>query len=127
MDAAGNRSHVWTFSAALDEVPRPNYPFACSCTNSADSTQVLIPAFVGEDYFCETGSKSYFRYNHYYVDDPLWDGQGCGSKSTCCNRGDYFCKTFDFNTTDDIELRLCGNEHRTNEDTPITLVELYIQ
>ena len=127
MDAAGNRSHVWTFSAALDELARPNYPFACSCTNSDDTTHVSIPPFVGEDYYCDTGSQNHFRYHHYYVDDPLWDGQGCGPKSTCCNRGGYFCKTFDLDTTDDIELRLCGNEARTNEDTPITLVELYTQ
>ena len=30
-------------------------------------------------------------------------------------------------STDDIEVRICGNEGTDNEDTPIELMEIYIQ
>ena len=127
VNSTGGRSHVWTFSAALDELARPDYAFACPCTNTDATTKFLIPDFVGEDYFCETGSIEGFQYDRYYTEDPLWDGEGCGPKSTCCNHGNYFCKTFETAVTDNIELRLCGNEVRSNEDSPISLLELYVQ
>ena len=126
VSAAGNRSHVWTFAAALDE-QHPNMIHVCPCTHNKTTTPSTIPAFVGEDYFCETGTVDRFRYGHFYVDDPLWDGDGCGPTSTCCSRGNYFCKTFDDAVNDKIELRLCGDELRSNEDSPVTLLELYIQ
>ncbi|XP_019849359.1 PREDICTED: uncharacterized protein LOC109580527 [Amphimedon queenslandica] len=58
--------------------------------------------------------------------DPLWDGKGCGEVSTCCDKGEWFCKDVP-KTSSDIELRLCGNEPRENEDTPIEQIELYVQ
>ena len=40
------------------------------------------PAFVGNDYFCESGCPGHFQRNLY--PDPLWDGEGCGSLETVC-------------------------------------------
>ena len=64
--------------------------------------------------------------------DPLWDGQGCGS-SSCCELSyppgvtpPWFCKQLPQTTTDDIEVRLCGDEGTADEDTPVELIELYI-
>ena len=99
----------------------------CPCTHNKTATPSTVPAFIGEDYFCETGTVNRFGYGNFYVDDPLWDGDGCGPTSTCCSRGNYFCKTFDDPVSDDIELRLCGDESRSNEDSPVTQLELYIQ
>ena len=41
----------------------------------------LIPSFVGNDYFCETGAPQGEILSGgtpiaFYADDPLWDGQG---------------------------------------------------
>ena len=36
-------------------------------------------------------------------------------------------KTFDDVVSDNIELRLCGDESHSTKDCPVTLVELYIQ
>ena len=127
VNAAGNRSHVWTFAAALDEEYRPNGRHACPCTHNEAATPLTVPPFIGEDYFCESGTISEFEYGRFYVEDSLWDGNGCGPTSTCCSRGNYFCKTFDDAVSDNIELRLCGDESRSNEDCPVTVVELYIQ
>ena len=47
------RPQQWTFASALDEVgshPESN----CSCTN-INFSNLATPAFVGNDYFCDTG------------------------------------------------------------------------
>jgi hypothetical protein len=119
----GSRQHIWTFAGALDDIPR-SHAFACSCTNSQYTYPV--PSFVGNDYFCETGSKGFYNFYVMYADDPLWDGDGCGNGDSCCERGEWFCKDVP-KTSSDIELRLCGNEYRSNEDTPLEIIELYIQ
>ncbi len=89
----------------------------------------VVPPFIGQDYFCETGSRQAFSFNIFYSDDPLWDGQGCGGTSTCCefNNPPWFCKQLPQPTTDDIELRLCGDEVISNEDMPIEIAEIYIR
>ena len=77
------RKHIWTFAAALDEVgTHPNYN--CLCTNVHKSGSLSPPSFVGNDYFCDTGSTHHYQYI-FYGDDPLWDGAGCGPANTCCS------------------------------------------
>ena len=122
------RNHIWTFAAAIDEASHGGVPFSCPCSNRNENLETFkVPDFVGEDYFCETGSRTSFTYNKYYLDDPLWDGEGCGQSSTCCNRGSVFCKSIGSSTAAPIELRVCGNEDLTNEDTPLEIIELYVQ
>ena len=62
---------------------------------------------------------------------PLWDGRDCnGLEGTCCDPPNlpWFCKELPEPTTDYLEVRVCGDEPRTdNEDTPVDLVQLYIQ
>ena len=119
-----NLEHVWTFSGSVSE---ESIGEACPCTN-AESTQ-STPPFVGTDYFCETAVVSGAIANVLYPDDPLWDGENCGSGSTCCEFNDppYFCKTLSQPTTDDIEVRICADELFGNEDTPIELIEIFVQ
>jgi hypothetical protein len=81
-----------------------------------------VPAYVGNDYFCDTALTRYTR-NGLYTDDPLWDGKGCGTTSTCCsfNNPPWFAKDLPSPTADNIEMRVWyGN-------TPIETVEIYIQ
>ena len=119
------RQHIWTFAGALEEIAT-NPEYNCPCTKPEVPYTGIIPSFVGQDYFCDTGSREAFRYI-FYPDDPLWDGQGCGGNSTCCefNNPPWFCKQLPQPTTDDIELRICANQH--DEDTPIEQVEIYIR
>ena len=51
------RHHIWAFAAGLDEVGTcPD--FNCPCTNTELASQASQPpAFVGNDYFCDTGSS----------------------------------------------------------------------
>ena len=88
-----------------------------------------IPSFVGNNYFCDTGNRgpnpTAFTT---YPDDPLWDGEGCGPTSSCCqlNNPPWFCTTLPQPTTDDLEVRVCGVQSRTNEDSLTTLVDISV-
>ena len=121
------RKHIWTFANALDEIRRDQN--SCPCTKTSPQFTGLVPPFIGEDYFCDTGSRYHFQ-NQFYTEDPLWDGAGCGGTSTCCqfNNPPWFCKQLPQPTTDDIELRLCSSGAPNNdEDTAIEQLELYVQ
>jgi hypothetical protein len=97
------------------------------CTCDTSDPTVTSPPFVGDDYFCETGNTNSSPFQTFFGNDPLWDGGGCGSNSTCCqfNNPPWFTKTLPTPTTDDIELRLC--HYDTLTDIPIELIKLYIK
>ena len=128
----GARQHIWTFAGGLVENNSSSYPSnSCPCADRARALSI-VPSFVGNDYFCESGNPTSGHSSILYANDPLWDGQGCGAAS-CCELSyppgvtpPWFCKQLPQATTDDIEVRLCGDEGNTNEDTPVELIELYI-
>ena len=116
------RQHIWTFAAGHRE-DRPTWDDSCPCDASIN---IDIPPFVGQDYFCESGVNS-GSVSGFHPDDPLWDGEGCSSTSTCCelNNPPYFIKQLSSPTTDDIEARICLYSSR--DDTPIEFIELYVK
>ena len=114
------RQHIWTFYAGVRE-----FAFGCCSTYS--------PAdFVGTDYFCDTGNPDNVVWrNTLFTDYPLWDGMaGCPSNSTCCapHSGPWFHSQLTVAPVeDDIEVRICGGEPTSNEDTPLELIEMYVR
>ena len=126
---AGRRQHIWTFAAGISEVSSGPPTLECPCdTANYDH----VPAFVGNDYFCESGLHSEFvdlADVIFYPNDVLWDGQNCTSTSTCCqlNNPPWFTKNLPTATTDDIELRICTSGEPILDDVPIELIELYVQ
>jgi hypothetical protein len=121
------RQHIWSFASALDETD--GHQSGCPCINIGLLTQPVVPPFVGSDYFCDTGSSDDVKNDVFYADNPLWDGEGCGSQNICClfNNPPWFSKTLDRSTSDDIEMRICRDAGRFNEDVPLELVQLYVQ
>ena len=122
------RKHIWTFVAALHEVLTSCRHCICPCTNIHNPVSIPIPPYVGSDYFCDTASENHYQLR-FYPYDPLWDGQGCGRLNTCCafNNPPWFMKELPSPTRDDIEMRLCADESRSNEDITFENVELYVQ
>ena len=121
------RQHIWSFAAALQETDSP--ASKCPCININTANQAIRPpAFVGDDYFCDTGNDGPSQFI-FYGDDPLWDGAGCGPLNTCCafNNPPWFYKQLPQPTTDDIEMRVCRNGEASDEDIAIEMVEIYIQ
>ena len=117
------RQHIWTFAAGLSE-DQPTRVDACPCDASINIT---VPPFVGGDYFCESGVHSGLPSVKLYEEDPLWDGQGCSSSSTCCsfNNPPYFTKQLPSPTSDPIEARLCRLD--SGDDSPVEFMELYVK
>ena len=124
------RQHIWSFAGGLDEDSSVQPYYSCPCvTGSTNGND--IPSFVGQNYFCESGITQWdLRTFAFWPNgDPLWDGQGCGPTSSCCtfNSPPWFNVTLSSPTTDDIEVRICGNQDIGDEDTPIQLIELYVK
>ncbi len=118
------RNHIWTFAAALDEIRSDSG--VCPCIRNYTGP---VPPFIGNDYFCDTGSRQGWQYR-LYTEDPLWDGEGCGPPSSCCqfNSPPWFCKELPQPTTDDIEVRMCRYFYfGHNAYTPFDIIQLYVQ
>jgi hypothetical protein len=87
-----------------------------------------MPSFIGSDYYCESGNHASDWVQSLYTSDPLWDGQGCGPlEGPCCVGLPWFHRQWNTSSTDAIELRVCGNEESSNEDSPVGLYEFYIK
>ena len=127
------RRHIWTYAAgASEQLIESREVFSCPCVVAGSSfTPQTPPSFVGNNYYCESGNPSNISENTdalRYTSDPLWDGQQC--EGQCCRDGripPWFSVTLANPTTDDIEVRICGTESTIGEDTPISLLELYVQ
>ena len=121
------RNHIWTFAGALHE-DYSHLTGICPCINTSIIPPPPVPAFIGNDYFCDTASRGFHQYI-FHPDDPLWDGAGCGPYNTCCewNSPPWFLKNLSSPTTDNIEMRLCTDQYPGDEDINFESVEIYVQ
>ena len=99
------RKHIWTFAAG-------------HCPGTAP------PAFVNNHYFNDGLAHRPTVYLH----NPLWDGVDCGT-NTCChlNNPPWFHRLLPQPTADDIEMRMCRDQPRNDEDVAIKVIEIYVQ
>ena len=122
------RNHIWTYAAGVSEGKYPFQQDNCPCSNSTHPNNAYPPSFVGNNYYCESGNPTNaFIPNHLYSEDCIWDGKQC--EGECCSNGKsppWFSVELPNPTTDDIEVRICNGEP-THDDTPIQLLEVYIQ
>ena len=123
------RQHVWTLIAGVNSAGvHPGHNCPCSPDSSQKST---LQSFIGNYYFCESGNPATDgTYKEtFYPSDPLWDGKDCSSEGDCCTAPGlpWFHKVLNTTTTDYLELRVCGDEGSSNEDTPVSFYELYIK
>lgn len=120
------RSHIWTFAVGLHEKAPGNANNNNNCPCDGGTSP---PSFVGNNYFCETGDDTpNVELHRFFGDDPLWDGFDCHN-TTCClqNNPPWFKVQLDNPTTDAIEVRICGDQRTGDEDSPISLLEIYVQ
>ena len=90
---------------------------------------VTLPPVVSS-FRCDTaGGGISVEWLIFYEDDPLWDGAGCGKYSTCCdfNSPPWFRKEISSPISDDIEMRLCADEDRADEDINFETLDIYVQ
>ena len=120
------RQHLWTYASGVSDIGnRNNGIYNCPCAKYPGDTP---PAFVGLDYYCESGFTSRDQAK-IALEDPLWDGDGCGPGNSCCAQAGmpWFCRTLPQEVSEDIEVRLCADESISNEEIYMELLEVYVQ
>jgi hypothetical protein len=123
------RQHVWSFVAASGEHSAFQAGSLCSCSNRNPWEHEFFVSFLGNNYFCDTGnhnsstSDSLLNYN-----DPLWDGEGCGLDSSCCQfrNPPWFQMSLPQQTTDHLEIRNC-HALSVSFNTLVKLIEIYVK
>ena len=121
------RNHIWSYVAGVTERSASSTVVInsnCPCSNASGTRS---QSFVGNNYYCESGNPT-DAYDSFYSADKLWDGKQC--EGTCCTDSKsppWFSVRLPNPTTESIEVRICGDETTYNEDTPIELVEIYVQ
>ena len=122
------RKHIWTYACGLSE--DSSGVSACPCNVDYSGGSNVSSSFVGNHYYCESGLDSGEKHHQaLYANDPLWDGKNCaGDETSCCTNSKmpWFYRQLDDVTRDDIELRVCGNDMVSDEDTPLDIIEIYI-
>ena len=123
-----SRKHIWSYVGSFSEIFQRYY--VCPCDKSGATPS---PSFVGANYYCESGNPTAnWQESQAFPNDTLWDGQQCSHEGKCCT-GDNTPPWFSVSlrcpkvTSDDIEVRIMGTESTKNEDTPIELLEIYVQ
>ncbi len=122
----GSRQHIWSFAGGLYEQDSSYALFQCPCSNYPHR----LPSFVADNYFCDSGNPGpNYNSSIYYIEDPLWDGQGCGLTSTCCkyNSPPWFCTSLPQPTKEDLEIRKCHTYIHEGEDIIIIIVDVFIK
>lgn len=122
------RNHIWSFAVGHAAGEREN-PQSCPCDAPGFGTGP--PAFIGNEYFCESGVDRRLKDS----DPPsfhrsrVWNGAGCRGFSTCCdfNAPPYFIKDLYAPTSDAIEVRVCTVDPVNEEDVRIRQIQLFVQ
>ena len=119
------RHHIWSYVGSLSEIRRDGN--VCPCKYSGTTKP---PSFVGSNYYCESGNPNKKWQDQAYSNDKLWDGEQCSHEGTCCtgtNTPPWFSVNLGSQTSDDIEVRIMGSQSTDDEDTPIELLDIYVQ
>ena len=123
------QDHIWSFAAGVTERSQSSERARqsnCPCSPEAGTQP---PASIGGNYFCESGNpNNVFEEGRLYSSDRLWDGRKC--EGSCCEgtpSPPWFSVQLPAPTTDVIKVSICCDESTMNEDTPIELIEMYVQ
>ena len=113
------RRHIWTFAASRSHVQGADRT-QCPCVNRDRRIELgaLPPSFVGRDYFCDVEFNG-----------ALWDATGCRHPTDhCCNNSNpWFSVSLPAPTSDDIEVRICGDQDEGIEYTRLSYLQFYVQ
>ena len=115
------RTHLWSYAVGHQEDLQIVSLADCPCARGDHSN---VPSYVQDNYYCESGFFDALHGNIAW-EDPLWDGSGCTPANQCCDRYGWFHREVP-TTSDDIEVRWCGDEPQENEDVFIDQLEIWV-
>ena len=122
------REHIWSFIGGVFSVRSADSN--CPCNTNAFQAN-YVQSFIGNNYYCESGNPNTWWSNSLYPNDPLWDGQNCPSlEAPCCTNPNlpWFFRDFgNATSSEDLELRVCGDEGWNDEDNPVGEYEIYVK
>ena len=118
------RKHLWTLAAGVSEL---HSTLALQCPRDTDPFDFTrVPDFVGSNFYCETGFIGTEWEERTAWEDPLWDGQQCvSSTAQSCTRYGWFHRDIE-PSQEDIEVRWCGDQVRSDEDFYTDLLEIWV-
>ena len=125
------RKHVWTYAAGLgdnfDNRVRNKYDYCCNCP-CADFPGPRPPAYIRNDYYCESGNVGVYDLNELYIHDPLWDGHNCTASNGCCDQTGmpWFYRKLLTQVAEDFEVRICKDGKFSDEDIAIEKLEIFV-
>ena len=107
---SSNRNHIWTYTAAVLVVDG-----GIGCCNCNNNNMTNIPAtnFTCANAYCSDANSCF--------PNTLW-----GNDTQQCFGNVTFYRQLSVSTTDNIEMRVCRDEPRSNEDILISFVELFV-
>jgi hypothetical protein len=122
-----SQHHIWSYIAGASENISEHRRSNCPCSSAAGVEPIQS---IGDNYYCESGNPTNTipNNNTLFPSDPLWEGEQC--EGTCCSvtkSPPWFSVQLPTHTTDRIKVRICADEPTSNEDTPIQLLEIYVQ
>ena len=124
--SGAQQEYIWSYAAGLTESSSQHRVNNCPCSTEAGSQ---APTHIGEKHYCESGNPtSTYEEGQLYSNDPLWDGHQC--EGTCCTGTKsplWFSVQLPAPTTDFIEVSIYCDENTINEDTPVEVIEIYMQ
>ena len=123
--------YIWSFVGGLTENSSHHTANNCPCSAGGETAP---PTFIGDNYYCESGNPmdTFKTGGQLYSNDKLWDGKQCAGEGICCtgnhnNSLPWFHVELPTPTTDTIEVSICCDQSTTDEDTPVELIEIYVQ
>ena len=124
-----NGQHIWAYVTGYQRSPTKTTPGGIYCPCASHWFNGSIPPFIGNDYYCDSGTDDTPSVKGTFYTDPLWIGEGCKPPNFCCSSASmpWFCKTLADPTNDDIEIHNCHNRISADEDTAVQLIELYVR
>ncbi len=82
----GSRQHIWSFVAALHDANSSYITgTVCPCSNANQNWPHSVPSFINNNYFCDSGNHESSIPTRTFAREPIWDGTGCSTTSTCCD------------------------------------------
>ena len=106
---SSNRNHIWTYTAAT--TVRLDRSGCGICNNSK-------PIVLGTNFTC---TNTYCSNDNSCFPNTLW-----GNDTKQCFGNETFYRQLSESTTDNIELRVCRDQGRDDEDILISFVELFV-
>ena len=107
---SSNRNHIWTYTAATT---------VGSSTRGCDQCNHRKPSDIpGTNFTC---TNAYCSNANICFPNTLW-----GNDTKQCFGNETFYRQLSESTTDNIEMRVCRDESRSNEDILLSFVELFV-